>query len=191
VLIGDVAGKGIETAALSAMARFFIEARSWDCSDPAVVLEQASTMLQTRLPGDRFVTAFFGFLGRRRLRYANAGHLAPLVLRADGSLSEATASGLPLGVDDRPDYREHQLELGQDDVLVAFTDGIIEARREGALLGSDGLRRILGEAGAMTREPQALTELLHDKVRAWARGLSDDAAIVALRRRGLSLVDGD
>jgi hypothetical protein len=36
----------------------------------------------------------------------------------------------------------------------------------------------------MTREPQTLTELVHDDVRAWARGLSDDAAIVALRRRG-------
>jgi len=189
VLIGDVAGKGIETAALSAMARFFIEARSWDCGDPAAVLAQASTMLSSRLPGDRFVTAFFGFLGRGHLRYANAGHLAPIVLRADGGLSEATVGGLPLGIDEQPSYDEHALELGTGDVLVAFTDGVIEARREGALLGGDGLRRILLEVGAMTREPQALTELLHDKVRAWARGLSDDAAIVALRRRSLSLVD--
>jgi serine phosphatase RsbU (regulator of sigma subunit) len=190
VLIGDVVGKGIETAALSAMARFFIEARSWDCGDPAAVLEQASTMLASRLPGDRFVTVFFGFLGKRHLRYSNAGHLAPIVLRADGSLEEATVGGLPLGIDERPGYREHTLELGPDDVLVAFTDGIIEARREGRLLGDDGLKRFLSEAGATTREPQALTELLHDKVRAWARGLSDDAAIVALRRRGLALIDG-
>jgi serine phosphatase RsbU (regulator of sigma subunit) len=186
VLIGDVAGKGIETAALSAMARFFIEARSWDCGDPATVLEQAGTMLQSRLPGDRFVTAFFGFLGRHGLRYANAGHLAPIVLRADGSLGEASANGLPLGIADQPAYEEQQLELGRDDLLVAFTDGLVEARREGVLLGDDGLRRILRAAGATTREPQALTELLHDEVRAWARGLSDDAAIVALRRRGLA-----
>ena len=40
----------------------------------------------------------------------------------------------------------------------------------------------------MTREPQTMTELVHDDVRAWARGLSDDAAIVALRRRGLTAV---
>jgi sigma-B regulation protein RsbU (phosphoserine phosphatase) len=189
VLIGDVAGKGIETAALSAMARFFIEARSWDCNDPAAVLEQASTMLASRLPGDRFVTAFFGFLGQRRLRYANAGHLAPIVLRADGTLAEAAVGGLPLGIDEGTGYEEQALELGPDDVLVAFTDGIIEARRGGRLLGGEGLRRILRDVGSMTREPQALTELLHDEVRAWARGLSDDAAIVALRRRSLSLVD--
>jgi serine phosphatase RsbU (regulator of sigma subunit) len=188
VLIGDVAGKGVETAALSAMARFFIEARSWDCDDPATVLEQASTMLRSRLPRDRFVTAFFGYLGQRRLRYASAGHLAPLVLHSDGTLSEAEASGLPLGIDEQDGYAQQELELGPDDLLFAFTDGVVEARREGKLLGVAGLRRILLEATAMTREPQALIELVHDEVRAWASGLGDDAAILALRRRGLSLV---
>jgi serine phosphatase RsbU (regulator of sigma subunit) len=191
VLIGDVAGKGVESSALSAMARFFIEARSWDSRDPAEVLTQASAMLHGRLPSDRFLTAFFGLLGRRQLRYVNAGHLAPLVLRSDGTISEASVGGLPLGIDPDPGYEVEQLELGLDDVLLAFTDGIIEARREGRLLGSEGLQRILADATAMTREPQALTELVHDEVRAWARGLSDDAAIVALRRRGLSLVDGE
>lgn len=189
VVIGDVVGKGVETAALSAMARFFIEARSWDVDSPAVVLEQVNAMLRSRLPSDRFVTAFFGLLGHRQLRYANAGHLPPLVLRSDGTLSEATAGGLPLGIDPEPDYSERQLELGTDDILFGFTDGILEARREGKLLGAEGLRRIVVEASRMTREPQTLTELVHDDVRAWARGLSDDAAIVALRRRALTVVD--
>jgi serine phosphatase RsbU (regulator of sigma subunit) len=184
VVIGDVVGKGVETAALSAMARFFIEARSWDVDDPAIVLEQVNAMLCSRLPGDRFATAFFGLLGERRLRYANAGHLAPLVLRSDGTMSEAMAGGLPLGIDADPGYVVHELELGTDDILFGFTDGILEARREGQLLGAEGLRRIVLEASAQTREPQALTELVHDDVRAWARGLSDDAAVVALRRRG-------
>lgn len=187
VVIGDVVGKGVETAALSAMARFFIEARSWDADGPAAVLEQVNAMLRSRLPSDRFVTAFFGLLGERRLRYANAGHLPPLVLRANGTLSEAAGGGLPLGIDAEPGYAEHELELGADDVLFGFTDGILEARREGRLLGADGLRRILVEASRMTREPETLTELVHDDVRAWARGLSDDAAIVALRRRDLAV----
>ena len=77
VLVGDVAGKGVETAALSAMTRFFIEARSWDCDSPAKVLAQANVMLRNRLPSDTFVTAFLGFLTGGVVRYANAGHLAP------------------------------------------------------------------------------------------------------------------
>ena len=53
VLVGDVAGKGVETAALSAMVRFFVEARSWDTLSPAKVLEQANAMLLGRLPATR------------------------------------------------------------------------------------------------------------------------------------------
>jgi len=188
VVIGDVVGKGVETAALSAMARFFIEAASWDREDPAAVLERVNAMLARRLPSERFVTAFFGLLGRRGLRYVNAGHLAPLVVRADGQLSETATGGLPLGIDEAAGYTVHRLELGPDDVLVGYTDGILEARRDGELLGDERLRDMLRDASAATREPEALTELLHDGVRAWARGLSDDAAIVALRRRGLTAV---
>ncbi|MEX2024631.1 MAG: GAF domain-containing SpoIIE family protein phosphatase [Thermoleophilaceae bacterium] len=185
VLIGDVAGKGVETAALSAMARFFVEARSWDCDDPARVLDQVSAILHGRLPPDRFVTAFLGFVGRRRLRYANAGHLAPLLLHADGGVSEAAVGGLPLGVGEGAEgYVQHELELAPDDTLVAFTDGVLEARRDGTMLGHDGLRRVLCDAVAMATDPQALVELVHDQVRAWAHGLGDDAATHALRRRG-------
>jgi serine phosphatase RsbU (regulator of sigma subunit) len=189
VLIGDVAGKGVETSALSAMARFFIEARSWDQDDPAEVLTLASAMLRNRLPSDRFVTAFLGYLDRRKLRYVNAGHLAPLVLHADGEMSEAAVGGLPLGIEEQPGYTQQELDLAPEDILLAFTDGLVEARRDGQLLGADGLRRILTDASAMTRDPEALTELVHDEVRAWASGLRDDTAIVAVRRRGLSLVD--
>ena len=53
VLVGDVAGKGVETAALSAMVRFFIEARSWDALSPAKVFDQANAMLLGRLPRTR------------------------------------------------------------------------------------------------------------------------------------------
>lgn len=190
VLIGDASGKGVETASLGAMARFFVEARSWDCADPARVLEQASSMLRGRLPQDRFVTAFLGFVGRRRLRYATAGHLPPLVIHSDGEIAATAAGGVPLGVDAGAGYAQHDLELGPDDILLAFTDGIAEARREGRMLGDEGLRRVLGEAAARTRDPQTLTELVHERVRAWSRGLDDDAAIVALRRRGPAPVAG-
>ena len=63
VLVGDVAGKGVETAALSAMVRFFVEARSWDADSPARVLEQTNSMMIGRLPSDTFVTAFLAVIG--------------------------------------------------------------------------------------------------------------------------------
>jgi len=184
VLVGDVAGKGVATAALSAMARFFIEARSWDSSDPAETLARAGAMLSSRLPEDRFVTASFGLLGADGcLRYANAGHLRPLVLRADGRLGEAGGAGLPLGISASTDYENHELRLGPGDLVLGFTDGLVEARRDSELLGEERLRRIVRSAAAQGGDVQELVRLVHHDVREWAGGLSDDVVLLGLRRR--------
>src|SRR5687767_1947911 len=128
VLVGDVAGKGVETAALSAMVRFFIEARSWDTLSPAEVLGQANAMLMGRLPQDAFVTAFLGILTRDSLHYCNAGHLPPLHVR-DGAASPIASHGLPLGVQEDQEYTSGELSLEPGDMVFAYTDGLVEARR--------------------------------------------------------------
>jgi serine phosphatase RsbU (regulator of sigma subunit) len=182
VLIGDVAGKGVQTAALSAMARFFIEARSWDSPSPAEVLEQANAMLRSRLPSDTFVTAFFGLVADDRLSYCNAGHLSPILVRADGGRGEPGGRGLPLGVEESPGYRNSNLALGDGDLVFAYTDGLVEARREGELFGPERLGRLVG--GWDRGQPvAALVRHVHDHVRDWADGLADDAVALALRRR--------
>ena len=184
VLVGDVAGKGVETAALSSMARFFIEARSWDGEGPARVLQQANTMLRSRLPADTFVTAFFALLTPTGLRFANAGHLAPLVLRERGlELSEAQGGGLPLGIDPSGDYDEHTIEFAPGDLMLGFTDGLVEARRGGELFGSARLERAVAAASAEEGDLDQLVRRLHGLVQEWASGLSDDAVLLAVRRR--------
>ena len=108
MLVGDVAGKGVETAALSAMVRFFIEARSWDSRAPARVLEQANAMLLGRLPSDTFVTAFFGLLSPGRLRYCNAGHLPPLTCPARRRAHARRATACRSGSTTAPGYGDER-----------------------------------------------------------------------------------
>ena len=183
VLVGDVAGKGVETAGLSAMARFFIEARSWDCNDPAQALAQAGRMLSSRLPNDSFVTASFGLLDHDGcLRYANAGHLRPLVLQADGQLHEAPGAGLPLGVSQAPRYESHELRLEPGDLMLGFTDGLVEARRDGEVLGDMRLQAIVRAAAGKAGDVQEIVRTVHRDVRDWAGGLSDDVVLLGLRR---------
>jgi sigma-B regulation protein RsbU (phosphoserine phosphatase) len=184
ILVGDVAGKGTATAALSSMTRFFIEARSWDDVSPAQVLDQANTMLCNRLPADTFVTAFFGLLSPEGLRYSNAGHLAPMLVAADGSsVSELEGRGLPLGIDASSAYDEHELDLAAGELLVGYTDGLVEARRSGELYGSERLAATVGRL-APGSCPDELARRVHDTVRDWADGLTDDAVVLALRRGG-------
>jgi serine phosphatase RsbU (regulator of sigma subunit) len=180
VLVGDVAGKGVETAALSAMVRFFVEARSWDTLSPAKVLEQANAMLIGRLPRDTFVTAFLGLLSRESLRYCNAGHLPPLHVRAR-TVCPLESHGLPLGVFERHGYSESELHLERGDLVFAYTDGLIEARREGEMYGTERLSQLVsGLAGS--HAAQQLVRAVHEDVTGWADGISDDAVGLALRR---------
>jgi GAF domain-containing protein len=181
VLIGDVAGKGVETAALSAMARFFIEARSWDSTCPAVVLEQANAMLLGRLPSDTFVTAFFGLLSADGLHYCNAGHLPPLLL-SGGRPEPLPGHSLPLGIETDPGYSNSELKLGPGDLVFAYTDGLIEARRSGEMYGVERLTELVASVDRATG-PQELVRGVHEEITGWAGGLADDAVALALRRR--------
>jgi GAF domain-containing protein len=180
VLVGDVAGKGVETAALSAMVRFFIEARSWDTLSPARVLEQANAMLLGRLPHDTFVTAFLGILSHDSLRYCNAGHLQPFHVR-DGALRPLESHGLPLGVQEGSSCTESELRMESGDLFFAHTDGLIEARREGEMYGQERLAQLV-EGLARTHAAQDLVRAVHEDVTGWADGISDDAVALALRR---------
>jgi GAF domain-containing protein len=180
VLVGDVAGKGVETAALSAMVRFFVEARSWDSLCPARVLEQANSMLLGRLPRDAFVTTFLGILTNDSLRYTNAGHLPPLHVHGD-SATPLESHGLPLGVLEEQTYTSSELELAPGDLVFAHTDGLIEARRSGEMYGAERLARFVTGAAA-SHSPKELVRAVHEEVSGWADGISDDAVALALRR---------
>jgi GAF domain-containing protein len=179
VLIGDVAGKGVENAALSAMVRFFVEARSWDAACPSIVLEQTNAMLLGRLPGDTFVTAFLGVLSQRGLRYCNAGHLPPLHV-AGATVAGLASHGLPLGVEPDPGYFATELQLGPGDLVFGYTDGLSEARRSGETFGSIRLAELVQRLAAELA-PEELVKRVHDEIAAWGDGLVDDAVALALR----------
>ena len=107
--------------------------------------------------------AFLAIADGRRLRWCNAGHPPPLLLRAGGDgAEELGTTGLPLGIDAAADYGERECALEAGDVLVAATDGLWEARRDGVQFGDARLRELLAEHGR-TLAPQPLAERLRDE----------------------------
>jgi GAF domain-containing protein len=183
VLVGDVSGKGLEVAAVSAMVRFFVEARTWDSEGPAQVLAQANAILRRRLPGRvALVTAFLAVIDDGVLRYANAGHVPPLLVcggSSSGLPRELPTTGVPLGITDAVRFDEHELAFGPGDLLFASTDGLSEARHDSELFGHERVRALVAEHAAL--DPQALVELAYAEAEAWALELTDDVAIIALR----------
>ncbi len=128
---GDVTGRGIEAAAIMSKVRHAMAAVPRHESDPGKILDSAAWFLGKRYP-DALVTAFVAIISpdRRMLRYANAGHPRPL-LRRKGEVIELCAEGLPLGVRqlDRPS-QTRSTELREGDLLVLYTDGLVESDRD-------------------------------------------------------------
>ena len=181
VLVGDVSGKGLEVAAVSAMVRFFVEARAWDTESPAEVLTQANRILSTRMRRGGFATAFLAVVDEGRVRYCNAGHPPPCLLREGGGADTLPGSGLPLGIEADGQHEEREVTIGLGDVLFAATDGLLETRRAGAFFGDDRLSELLAEHGRTT-PPQQLAELVFAAAQEWAPVLHDDVVVLALRR---------
>src|SRR5205823_3793901 len=158
----------LEVASLSAMIRFFVEARTWDAVGPAAVLGQvASALWRRERANPPLATAFMALVTPGRLRYASAGHEPPLILRAAGGEEQLRATGYPLGVDEVVDYEEVELDFDAGDVLFATTDGLTEARRDGTHYGEGRLGEMLAEHGRST-PPAQLVDLVRRDVESWA-----------------------
>jgi len=185
VAIADVAGKGIPAAALSARVRYLLEAFAHDGSQPGRVLERLNGVLTRTGDGELFVSLFFGLfdLARSCLRYGNAGHPFPLLLRA-GSVRPETLEnhGVVLGVDPRATYATTEIPITCGDTLLLFTDGVTEARGvSGDQWGEHAAAAFLSRGRQM--EPDALADEMIQAVTVWGDGggPADDRALVVVR----------
>jgi sigma-B regulation protein RsbU (phosphoserine phosphatase) len=91
---------------------------------------RVNRLVHNTTDGERFITCFYGLIDaeNKRLLYISAGHNPPLLLRGDGSIEFLTQGGLPLGVFETSRYSESVVEFRSGDILVLYTDGVVEAR---------------------------------------------------------------
>ena len=129
LFIADVSGKGIAASLLTAYIEALSTAPIEDGLAPDEIFTRVSRRLYNRTPHERFATAILAVLDPvgHRLRYANAGHNPALVLRQEGSAQWLSSTGVPLGLLPMADYDSDEIELGAGDLLVLYTDGIVEA----------------------------------------------------------------
>lgn len=125
--VADVSGKGTPAALFMAVARTVM--RGLAGGDMADGIAAANRLLATDNAACMFVTLFHGVLdlASGHLRYCNAGHNPPYLLRAAGDRSTLGATGIPFGIDAEMPYRIDETRLGPGDALFLFTDGITEA----------------------------------------------------------------
>lgn len=130
VIIGDVAGHGVASGLVLSGVRSGLHLLHDELARPVEVVERLNRMVRETAPGRMFVTLQVALVDRRRatVTLANAGHPPLLYLPADGEpLRQVGTSGLPLGTRLDPSFREATQTLAAGDVLVFYTDGVVEA----------------------------------------------------------------
>lgn len=146
IAVGDISGKGVSAALLMALAASAIEAQARETEQPSRFLRALNRRLAERLHASHMFAALLYLvidLERRTLNVANAGMIAPLLLR-NGRSHLIDVGGLPLG--SLPDiaYNEVQIDLQPDDLLVLMSDGVVEAKnKQGELFGFGRLHQLL------------------------------------------------
>jgi PAS domain S-box-containing protein len=180
VMIGDVAGHGIEAARTATLVKDVIHAFTHQSPRAREVLRRANKVLVEKEVSGFFVTLFLGILNgdTGELQYASAGHPATLLRRVSGRVETFAAGTPPLGIFTDASWNTSEVTLAPGDMLLMYTDGVIEARRDGEFFGEDRLKRLLARA---RRPAEELPDYVLKRVIAFARGvLNDDVAVLAL-----------
>lgn len=153
-VLGDVSGKGVHAAVVTSMARYTVRTLSAQGWTPSAVLRQLNRALQTPDDLERFCTVVYGLVsdggldspGEKRVRVTLSlgGHPPPLLRRHhDGSVHAVGRPGTALGLLPQVDVYEVVVDLAPGDVLLAYTDGVTEARAGDEQFGEKRLAEIL------------------------------------------------
>jgi PAS domain S-box-containing protein len=185
IVIGDVSGKGLEAAALAAIARSTVVAFAYDLSSPGGALLHANAMLAARqLEFENFVTVFLVILDTTSgdISYSSAGHPPPMIVHANGDTEILyMLNNPPLGIIKGSWFEQASCNLMPGDRLVLYTDGISEARSDSGLFGEEGIEQVLNAHAQAT--PDELVTYLLDAAKDWAHGkLRDDTALLIIGR---------
>ncbi|GGV48456.1 transcription antitermination regulator [Kitasatospora herbaricolor] len=178
IVVGDVSGHGLRAAAGMAQLRDALRGMAFTGAEPAQLLERLNQML-CHLGGGFIATAVCGLLDpvNRTLTWARAGHLPPLLVHDGTARHLELLPGPILGAVPRGVYRSTVLRLDPEDLVLLFTDGLIERRGEDLALGLDRLARAVEDY----RVPGLDGCLDHVLRRLKAPNPSDDTCVVALR----------
>jgi sigma-B regulation protein RsbU (phosphoserine phosphatase) len=188
--LGDVRGKGIGAAAVTAAARYTLRAAAVYNPDPAAVLANLNAVLYQdyRDQGHRHCTVIFGVLERDGRGYtasiAAGGHPPALLVRANGATDyQTTEGGTLIGILSEPRVATRMIRLEPGDTLILYSDGLTEARTapRGERFGDDALRDFVESRGPTdaTAAVRALTGLLAEM-----SDVDDDVAVMAFSVSG-------
>lgn len=183
-VIADVSGKGVSSALLASLLQgAFLLASELDMP-LGDLMAKVNNFLVDRSQGEKYATLVYATIHRSGdLVWANAGHCAPLILRAGGELEELTSTGVPLGLLSKAVYEVRRLQLQPGDKIVAYSDGLTEAENRHNERFESKVRPALTAAAHLSA--REIHDKLIDAVLQFGEGdeLRDDLTVLIMEYR--------
>jgi serine phosphatase RsbU (regulator of sigma subunit) len=185
VVLGDVTGHGVDATADMAMAKYVFRSLAREHVVPGDFLGAANEVVSSEIASGRFITmvelvidSVYG-----EVACASGGHPQPRLVLPDGTVEGIAAHGLALGIDAPQVYETVTADFPPGAIVVVYTDGVVEARRRGELFGIERLDALLSEHRELPAQEMAETALV--ACREWSDNgeLTDDFAVVVIKRR--------
>jgi serine phosphatase RsbU (regulator of sigma subunit) len=183
VVLGDVTGHGVDATADMAMAKFVFRSLAREHTDPGAFLAAANDVVSSEIAPGRFITMVELVIdaAKGEVACAGGGHPQPRLVLPDGTVTAIPATGLALGIESAQEYETVTVAFPPGAIVVAYTDGVVEARRGGELYGVARLDEVLAKGRALP--PRELAAAALAACRGWAGGeLTDDVALVVIKR---------
>ncbi len=186
LLVGDASGKGLAAALMIANVQSSLRtAALFTGDDLAALFKVVNHQAYASSSEDRYATLFYGVFDRstRILRYVNAGHNPPVVIRRDGSMHCLETGGAPVGLFADSEYGEGSVQIETGDLVVAFTDGLIEAtNHDGEEWGVQALLKAAASAAQCSQDAGDLVNLSFNSMDDFSNGHQTDDATLAVVR---------
>jgi serine phosphatase RsbU (regulator of sigma subunit) len=177
LVLGDVSGRGVQAATVMASLRYAVRAYAAEGDPPETILDKLSYLLSVDREG-HFATVLCGLVDvdGQQITFVNAGHLNPLLIAGNDCQFVATDVGVPIGVTDHGRYAPVTVPVPRGATLVAFTDGLVERRRESLDVSLDRMRLTAQTLNGSL--DHMLERLVRDLTPA---GSDDDIAVVGVK----------
>ncbi len=196
IALADVSGKGVAAALIMSVvqASLRIIASEGNVSPPRLVARM-NQFVHRSTPSSKYATFFYAQLDprRRQLRYVNAGHNAPYLLRAarqstadsaPAEIEQLSVGGTVVGMFPDMDYQEATVELCAGDVLLAFTDGVPEAHNpDDEEFGEERLQQLLRQTAHLPADE--ISARISAEMKDWIRDAEqyDDLTFIVMKVR--------
>lgn len=189
IVIGDVCGKGSIAASYTAMAKYVLRSYAYESRSPAEILQRTNATIYAQFTdglieeAPMFVTLFCALYDPATLRftYAHAGHPLGTLARIDSRMVvPLDQGGPPLGVVADATYHEETLTLHPGDTIALYTDGVVEAARNGHVIEPVRIAEILIAHQEDSAQRMA-DALLEEAARTAGGEVPDDVTLLILR----------